>query len=422
MKIDQVVDIVIPKEKQRRILIFASFIWMVGAAGVMIMPFVLPDLISEWQLSKISASSLVSSTFLGMLFGALFSGVILDYFGRKSGMVFYLLISIVFTVFFGFSKSYSIAYFLRFVSGFGYGGLLPSVNTYLSEFTSIKLRGRYLVYLETSWAIGSILMALFAVTLGEKFGWRSNFYIFLLGLFILISLLKNGETPKYIFEKNGKEALEKQFGKISQEIESVEKVKVTYSAMFKKKYLKQTILVMISWFVVSFVYYALFSWAPKIFVNNLSISITKAKWYTFYVYLAQLPGYLSVAYLIEKWGRKRTLSVYFVGMGLSSFLLFATMGNISFLFVILVLSFFTLGVWGLVYAYTPELFPTSFRGTANGIAGVMARVAGILAPYFTGYFIDKSVVMVLSYTAIISIVTGVLVLILGVETKDRPID
>ncbi|MBT1248609.1 MULTISPECIES: MFS transporter [unclassified Thermosipho (in: thermotogales)] len=421
MKIDQVIDSVVSKEKQRSLLILTSLIWIVGSAGVMVMPFVLPDLISEWQLSKTMASSLVSATFLGMLFGALLSGVILDYFGRKTGTIFYLLISVIFTVLFGFSKGYSIAYFLRFLSGFGYGGLLPSANTYLSEFTSIKLRGRYLVYLETSWAIGSILIALFAVTFGERFGWRWNFYIFSLGLLILIALLKNSETPKYLFERNGIKALKERYGDVPDDIESVEKVKVTFGALFKSRYVKQTILVMISWFVVSFVYYALFSWAPRVFVENLSITITKAKWYTFFVYLAQLPGYLSVAYLIEKWGRKKTLSVYFIGMGLSSFFLFLASGNITFLFVVLVLSFFTLGVWGLVYAYTPELFPTSFRGTANGVAGVMARVAGIIAPYFTGYFVDKSIVAALSYTAIFSIITGLLVLILGVETKDKPV-
>lgn len=422
MKIDEIIDSIIPKKEQNGLLILTSILWMIGAAGVMLMPFVIPDLSNEWNLTSTQSSSLISSVFIGMLLGALFSGAILDYFGRKTGVITYLLISVIFTIWFGFSKTYNMAYILRLLSGFGYGGLLPAVNTYLSEYTSIKLRGKYLVLLEASWAIGSIIIALFAVTIGQRLGWRWNFYIFSLGLFTLIPMLKKSETPKYIFEKAGIDGLKNKFKNIPDNIEKIEKVKITYSALFKKKYIRQTLLVIIAWFVVSFIYYALFSWAPKIFVTSLGITITKAKWYTFYVYLAQLPGYLSVAYLIEKWGRKKTLATYFIGMGLSSFLLLAANGNLSFLIVVSILSFFTLGVWGLVYAYTPELFPTTLRGTANGIAGVMARIAGIVAPYFTGYFIDKSIVFALSYVSIFAIITGILTIFLGIETKDKAVN
>ncbi|RDI92683.1 major facilitator superfamily MFS_1 [Thermosipho africanus Ob7] len=422
MKIDQVVDLIVSKKEQKNLLILTSILWIIGSAGVMVMPFVVPDLVSEWNLTTVQASSLISSVFIGMLLGALFSGIILDYFGRKIGVIFYLLVTVIFTVLFGFSKSFGSAYVFRLLSGFGYGGLLPSVNTYLSEYTSIRLRGRYLVILEASWAVGSILIALFAVTLGEKLGWRWDFYIFSIGIISLIPFFRKKDTPKYIFEKRGVEGLKKIFNKVPENIEEIEKVKVTFSGLFRKEHIKQTILVIVSWFVVSFVYYALFSWAPKIFIASLGITITKAKWYTFFVYLAQLPGYLSVAYLIEKWGRKKTLATYFIGMGLSSFLLLLATGNLSFLFIVLILSFFTLGVWGLVYAYTPELFPTSFRGTANGVAGATARIAGIIAPYFTGYFVDKSIVAALSFVSLFAIFAAVMTLVLGVETKDKAVN
>jgi len=419
MKIDEVVQKLISKKDQKKLLLITSLLWIIGAAGVMVMPFAIPDISKEWSLSVSLVSSLISSVFLGMLIGALSSGLILDYFGRKTGTIIYLLISVFSTFLFGFSKSYNLALIFRLLSGIGYGGLLPSVNTYLSEYTSIKLRGRYLVLLESSWAIGSILIAFFAVTFAQKYGWRWNFYIFLLGLLSLIPLLKEKETPKFIFKKYGKEKLEKIYGKIDGEIEEVEEAKITYAKLFEKTHIKETILIIVNWFVVSFVYYALFSWAPKIFVSELGITITKAKWYTFYIYLAQLPGYLSVAYLIEKWGRKRTLSIYFMGMGLSALLLPFVSGNISFLLIMLIISFFTLGVWGMVYAYTPELFPTSLRGTANGLAGATARIAGIIAPYFTGYFVNRSIFGALVIISILSVISGIVVMLIGKETKDN---
>src|SRR5438552_16873451 len=47
------------------------------------------------------------------------------------------------------------------------------------------------------------------------------------------------------------------------------------------------------------------------------------------------------------------------------------------------LSFFNLGAWGVVYTYTPELYPTSVRATGAGVAEAVGRVGGIIGPYLT---------------------------------------
>ena len=49
------------------------------------------------------------------------------------------------------------------------------------------------------------------------------------------------------------------------------------------------------------------------------------------------------------------------------------------------ISFFNLGAWSGLYAYTPELYPTEIRGTGSGAAASFGRLIGILAPSFTAY-------------------------------------
>ena len=44
------------------------------------------------------------------------------------------------------------------------------------------------------------------------------------------------------------------------------------------------------------------------------------------------------------------------------------------------LSFFNLGAWGALYAVTPEIYPTSLRGTGAGSAATIGRLAAIVAP------------------------------------------
>lgn len=77
-----------------------------------------------------------------------------------------------------------------------------------------------------------------------------------------------------------------------------------------------------------------------------------------YLALAQVPGYLSAAYLVEVWGRRKTLSVYMVAAGLFAYLFAVTTSFSWILSSAIVMSFFALGAWGALYAYTPELYPT----------------------------------------------------------------
>lgn len=37
-------------------------------------------------------------------------------------------------------------------------------------------------------------------------------------------------------------------------------------------------------------------------------------------------------------------------------------------------------MYGVLYAYTPEVFPAPNRGTGTGIASCLNRIAGLLAP------------------------------------------
>src|SRR2546422_7329661 len=58
--------------------------------------------------------------------------------------------------------------------------------------------------------------------------------------------------------------------------------------------------------------------------------------------------------------------------------------NLNGLFIwAALLSFFNLGAWGVVYTYTPELYPTSVRATGAGVAAAVGRIGGVIRPYLT---------------------------------------
>ena len=42
-------------------------------------------------------------------------------------------------------------------------------------------------------------------------------------------------------------------------------------------------------------------------------------------------------------------------------------------------------MYGVLYAITPELFPTKDRGTGNGVAATANRIFGIMSPIVARY-------------------------------------
>jgi putative MFS transporter len=89
----------------------------------------------------------------------------------------------------------------------------------------------------------------------------------------------------------------------------------------------------------------------------------------------------------------------------------------SFVLGLLGASFFAVGSFGALRAYTPELFPTEIRSTGLGVAEGSGRVAGILGPVVAGALVHSGYVVALTPLAIGFALSGLVVLLFGVETR-----
>lgn len=174
------------------------------------------------------------------------------------------------------------------------------------------------------------------------------------------------------------------------------------------------------WFTVVFSYYGMFLWLPNVMLLK-GFSLVKSFEYVLIMTLAQLPGYFTAAYFIEKFGRKFVLVVYLLLTAVSA----AWFGNSTSEGMLIAagicLSFFNLGAWGGMYAYTPELYPTRVRSTGVGLAASFGRIGGIIGPYLVGMLVAREVaigaIFWLFFAAIL--IGAAAVLWLGTETKGR---
>ena len=414
---------------QKRLLGVCGVTWAADGAEVLLLGFALPSLIAEFGITPLQGGLTVTATFAGMLVGAWFWGTISDYIGRRIGFQITVLIFALFGLLSAFAPSWEWLLVLRFITGFGLGGALPLDFSLYAEFLPTKNRGRNLVILESFWALGTIIAAGLAWLLVPSFGWRPLLATSALAAVLVLWIRRSiPESPRYLaISGKADEAREiiasmaRENGRPVPEGELVAGERQSGSTVSRlwKPGLKQTTLMLwIAWFCISLAYYGIFTWLPQAFVAQ-GFSSLQTYQNTFLLALAQVPGFFSAAYLIERIGRRNTLALYLVASGVFTFVFATVTGFGGLLASAMLMSFFALGAWGSLYAWTPELYPTEIRTTGMGWASGMARVAGIITPTLGGILFGYALVSALSTWAAAFIIGGIAVFLLGVETKSQ---
>lgn len=387
-----------------KLLGIAGLGWMFDAMDVGMLSFIIAALKVDWNLSVEQMGWIGSINSIGMAVGAFLFGILADRIGRKHVFIITLLLFSLGSGVAAFTTSFSIFLILRFLIGMGLGGELPVASTLVSESVPTEKRGRIVVLLESFWAFGWLLAAIISYFVIPNYGWEIALLISVIPAFYALYLrLHLPDSDRYVtIEKKEKPSM----------LQSITNV-------WSKKYTRRTLMLWVLWFCVVFSYYGMFLWLPSVMVLK-GFSMIKSFEYVLIMTLAQLPGYFTAAWLIEKAGRKFVLVVYLIGTAISAYL-FGTADTLALLITSgILLSFFNLGAWGALYAYTPEQYPTNIRGTGTGMATAFGRIGGILGPLLVPYLVAQNVSITFIFTIFcISVLVGAAsVLFLGKETKN----
>lgn len=421
----------------RNVLLLLGIGWMFDAMDQGMVAGVMAAIGTDWALTKAQLGVLSSSGMLGMALGAALSGMASDRWGRKRVVAWTLVIYGCASILSGFAVNYAMLVALRFVTGFGLGGELPAASTLVSEFSPTKIRGRNVIILESFWAWGWIAAALVAYLLIPYYGWRMAFWVGgLPALFAAVLRKVVPESPRFL-EEAGRydeadalvKKMEEQAGVAPlppREEKIVSHERIGFIDLWRKRYIRATIVLWVIWFGINFGYYGFVLWTPTLLMGQ-GYTMVKSFEFTLIMCLAQLPGYFSAALLIERIGRKKVLSIYFLGTAVAAWLF--GHADSSFLVVAYgcLLYFFSLGAWGCVYAYTPEMYPTAARGTGTGWASAFGRVGAFIAPLVVpvvyGFFGEQMgfTYVFIMMTAVFAFV-AVVVALFGQETMGKSLE
>ena len=423
-----------------RLLILSGLGWLFDSMDTGLVSFVLARLKTEWDLSAGQIGMTGSAGLAGMFLGGAFAGSLADRYGRKAVFQWTLLIFSLATGLCALAWGFESLVVLRLLVGIGLGGELPVAAALVSEFAPARHRGRIVVLLESFWAIGWVAAAVLADRLASwgassgGFPWRVAFLIGALpALYVFVLRRSLPESPRYLVARGRTAEAEEIVRRVEAESgvphgEAITPEPAAPAArrreLVGRGLARRTAMLWTLWFAMAFSYYGMFIWLPSLLVGE-GFTVAASFRFILYITLAQIPGYFTAAWLVERIGRRVTLAPFMILCAVASWFFGHAASAPQLIVWGCLVSFFNLGAWGVTYGYTPELYPTRLRGTGSGTAAAVGRVGAVLAPLAVGWIVTSrggGFGAIFAMFAAVLVIGALGVLLLGEETRGRTLE
>lgn len=415
------------KRFQRKITLLSAAGTFLDGFDLTVIAVAMPLILSQWDVGPGLQGLITSSAVIGAFIGAIWLGNLTDKFGRKAMYVVDLLAFVVFAALTAFSQTAWQLILFRFLLGIGIGADYPISATLVSEFSSTKSRGRHSTFLGAMWFVGAVvayLIGILLIPLGPS-AWR---YMLLVGsIFALIVFyfrVTLPESPRWLAARGREKEAEEIMLKITGQkviIQPSTQPKQKLTDLFSKKLFKRTFFVCGFWFCYAVAYYGISMYTPTILkpFTNGSQMMTYIGSGT--ISLLGLVGAIIGSNLVERIGRRPLIITSFTGLSIALIVLALnpspTMAFLVILFSLAVL-FANMGGGILNFVYPTELFPTSIRASASGLATSISRIGSIMGILvFPNLVVAWGNSKALWFFAVISLLGLVISVLLAPETK-----
>jgi putative MFS transporter len=138
--------------------------------------------------------------------------------------------------------------------------------------------------------------------------------------------------------------------------------------------------------------------------------------------IAAVVGYAACGFLIDVFGRRPVLFLYYF-VGAFFHLWFAVASGIAIYFAIAAVGWVNPGVYGANGVYVSELYPTHLRATAVGWFFGIGRIGSFLAPTVVGLMLQYGAgAYVLHTFALTFLIAAFALWLVGIETKGKVLE
>jgi MFS family permease len=341
-------------------------------------------------------------------------GPLADRFGRIPILAATVLVYAVFTGASALAHTVWQLAGLRLLAGIGIGGEWALAGTYVAESWPEDRRKMGAGYLQTGYYFGFFIAAGLNYTVGARFGWRA---MFLCGLSpVIVSFIISTRTKEPDRWKRRVERLQGRSPLVR-----------IFSAEYRRRTVVNAALLTVA--IVGL-------WAGSVYEPTAIITLAKkagmsqpaaaktASFGTAILSIGTILGCLAIPPLAERFGRKKVLAAYFLGMCVCISVSFGWAFYLSdglrpFIACLFFLGFFG-GNFALFSLWLPEQYDTSVRATAFAFSTSVGRFIGAGMNFFVGAMVRHvgTIGIPVACTAV-AFAVGLLIIPFSTETGGR---
>ncbi|WP_213672599.1 MFS transporter, partial [Serratia marcescens] len=171
-RISEIIDRARISPYQILILTLCFLIALLDGFDTAIIGYIAPALREEWGLQPSQLSPAFGAGLFGLLIGSLLFGPIADAIGRKRVLLVAVLVFGGCTLASAYTHSIESLTLLRFITGIGLGGAIPTCITLSSEYSPARRRMLMVTLSWSGFTAGLALGGLLAGQIIPAFGWR----------------------------------------------------------------------------------------------------------------------------------------------------------------------------------------------------------------------------------------------------------
>jgi MFS family permease len=351
-------------QRTRWVVLGGSFLaYMFDAMEIILLSLALPAIREDLQLSAGQGGLLATATLLGIGLSSVLAGYVSDNFGRKTALVASLAVFGVFTAALAVVPGFELFLLLRFVAGFGLGGVWGVVSAYVVETWPSESRGRAAAFVLSSFPIGGVAAALLSGLFLPD--WRLMFLV--AGAAVVLPLLV---VIVYFPESAAWEQ--------SRAADTGGRVSVgeIFAPGVRRRTVVATLvagLALTGWWGGS-------TWLPTYLATERGIPTATVAVFMTVLNLGMFVGYNVFGLIADRIGRRSAIIVSLLGVAVTLPLYALTSNPTALLWFGPLFAFFA-AFTGLFGSYIGELFPTRIRTTGAGFCFNVGRGVSAFAPF-----------------------------------------
>jgi MFS family permease len=341
-------------------------------------------------------------------------GPIADKFGRSRVLAATILVYAIFTGAAALSQTVWQLALFRLLAGVGIGGEWALAGTYVAEAWPEDRRKMGAGYLQTGYYAGFFLASALNYTVAARYGWRAMFWCGLAPVIVAFVIFFSVKEPARWQDK-------------AKAATGASALRTIFRAPYTRRTVVNTVLLASAicglWAAAVYAPTAIINLAKRagmlqpqaVRVSSLGMGLLS---------LGTILGCLAVPPLCERFGRKRTLAFYFLGMAICILLSFGwafylPQGLHRFIAVLFFLGFFG-GNFAVFSLWLPEQYGTSVRATAFAFTTSFGRFFAAGVNFAVGAMVSGMGTLgkPVALTAI-AFGVGLLVIPFAMETRGR---